>query len=125
MLIFAVGIVVFALAPVLFSLGYYVTDVWQVLQTQSTEGLALWQVWKYFTFPAHLCQLNETILSLGILSCSTLVCLLDGGPASSSVHTILCPHSTQCMEGQREWSCQENQLKTSSCEYLPLILLHM
>jgi len=43
MLIFAVGIVVFALAPVLFSLGYYVTDVWQVLQTQSTEGLALWQ----------------------------------------------------------------------------------
>lgn len=44
MSVFVVGDVVFALMPVLFSLGYYLGDFWQFVNTQSSEGLMLWQV---------------------------------------------------------------------------------
>ena len=45
MSIFVVGNVVFALLPVLFSLGYYLSDFWKFVNTQSSEGLMLWQVY--------------------------------------------------------------------------------
>ena len=44
MTVFVVGDVVFALLPVLFSLGYYLGDFWQYASTQTSEGLMLWQV---------------------------------------------------------------------------------
>lgn len=44
MSVFVMGNVVFALLPVLFSLGYYLSDFWQYVSSRSSEGLMLWQV---------------------------------------------------------------------------------
>ena len=41
---FFTGNIVFGLGPILFGLSYYAADIWQLIRTQSTEGLALWQV---------------------------------------------------------------------------------
>lgn len=47
MTVFIVGNIVFALLPVLFSLVYYLNDVWQYANTRSSEGLMLWQGYPY------------------------------------------------------------------------------
>ena len=44
MSVFVMGNVVFALLPVLFSLGYYLSDFWQYVSSRSSDGLMLWQV---------------------------------------------------------------------------------
>lgn len=43
MSIFFVGNIVFALMPVIFSLGYHFNEFWQLVNTHSAEGLSMWQ----------------------------------------------------------------------------------